>query len=674
MWRARRAGGFLAAAGLAAAWLLGYAAWTALRPGSEHTRLVFSDTVYLVPILAAAVAALVVARVARGQGRIFWGLIAAATGLWLAGEVLWSVRELSVGEVPFPWWSDLAFLQWYVLMGAALCFAYRPSLRTVRLGGALDALVMVVALSILWWWGILRDLGVGTDAASLTAIAYPVLDLGLIGLLVATRLLPARRGSRAGSLVTAAVLVGALADSVYTRLALTGSYESGGWLDLAWQLQGLLLALAAVAALSGADRGAEWRRFRSSVAVGTGTIMSFGVLLLVGFLAVEGAAGELGAGSLAVAGILAALLVLRGWVILTEDAREGASRDPATGVYGGNYLFDQLRRHVARARSFGEGFALVLLDAPDGSDAEARVVAAARDVELAGRLDDERLAVLVPLLPGDDARRRAEELRSACGDAASGGLAVWEPELEADELILRAGDLLASARRLGANHVRGPAPDVLLTETELTDETRRQLLELAAVVDRREAVEDGHSFTVALLAARIARRLELPHELVEASWLAGLLHDIGKIPLPEELLRRGTPLSGVDRERVARHTVDGAELASRIPSASHVAGIVRALHEHLDGSGRPDGLAGAAIPPEARVVAVAERLVSMTAERPHRAATGLTSSLAEIWRVAGARFDPLVVSALFALVKDGEVRQGASSGTVPVLEVDGAGV
>ncbi len=669
----REAGGFRVACAAAAAWLGAYATWLALAPGGEHAKLVFSDTAYLVPIALATLAAVLAARSTSGHSRVFWGLVAASSASWLVGEILWAARELTIGEVPFPWWSDVAFVPWYVLVGAAICFAYRPSLRTVRLAGIVDGLIVVATLSVFWWWVVLRQLAVGTDLASVVAIAYPSLDLVLLGLLVATRLLPSRRGSRAGALVTAAVVVGALADTLYTALALRGDYMSGGWLDLAWQLQALLLGLAAVAALSGVDRGGEWAGLRSPVRLGTGTIMTFALTVLVTVLGVGGLGGGLDAASLGAACGLALLLILRGWLVL-RAARDNGLRDPTTGVYDGGYLADQLRRHVARAQTFGEGFALVVLDAPTEGEAERRLAAAARDVEIVGRLSDDGLAALVPLLTADDARQRAEELRRACGDDVCAGVSVWEPELDADDLLRHARALLAAAHRLGRNHVRGPAPDLLLESTELTSDVARQLFELVGVVDRREGVE-GHSRTVARLARRIAVKLDLPPDLVSESWLGGLLHDVGKLSMPEELLRSSVPLSGVDRDLVARHTANGARLVKRIPTVRHVAHVIRALHEHVDGSGHPAGLAMSEIPAAARVIAVAERLVSMTADRPHRAAAGLTSTLSEIWRFAGSRYEPLVVSALFALVKDGEVRlEPSRPGSPPVFEVDGATV
>ncbi len=673
--RVREAGGFTVAAVVATMWLGAYAVWLALAPGGEHAKLVFSDTAYLAPIIVATLAAALAARSGSGHGRVFWGLVAASNACWLVGELTWSLRELTVGEVPFPWWTDAAFIPWYLLMGGAICFAYRPTLRTVRLDGVLDGLIVVATLTVFWWWFVLRDLAVGTDLASLVGLAYPSLDLVLIGLLVATRLLPSRRGSRAGALVTAAVVVGALADTLYTRLALLGDYVSGNWLDLSWQLQALLLALAAVAAITGADRGAEWRRLRSPIRLGAAAIMTFALTVLVIVLAVDGFGGRLDAASLGAASGLAVLVVVRGWLVLSRVSRQDALRDPATGVYDGGYLAGQLRRHVARARSFGERFALVVLDAPTASEAEESLAAAAREVEIVGRVVDNGLAALVPLLPGDDARLRAEELRRACGDGVSAGLAVWEPEFEADDLLRHAQALLDVARRLGGNHLRGPAPDQLLASTALTDDVLGQLHELVGISERREGVEEGHSLTVACLARRIAIRLELPPTIVSESWLAGLLHDVGKVSLPVALLRHSGPLSATERELVAGHSVNGARLVRRIPAARHVAPIVVALHEHVDGTGHPSGIAGPEIPAAARVVAVAERLVSMTAERPHRVALSLTSALSEIWRFADARYDPLVVSTLFALVKAGQVQSRTQApGGLLVLEVDGAAV
>ena len=119
---------------------------------------------------------------------------------WLAGEVLWSVFELRDKAVPFPWWTDVAYVGFYVLVLAALVAFFRPSLRTIGGQAILDGLLAVASLGLLWWGLVLRDLRLGSDPAALVGLSYPVLDLLLLCTIAATPV--SRRGvarSPAGS-------------------------------------------------------------------------------------------------------------------------------------------------------------------------------------------------------------------------------------------------------------------------------------------------------------------------------------------------------------------------------------------------------------------------------------------------------------------------------------------
>ena len=140
--RARHAAaGALAAA---AAWLSFYAGWLLLAPADEHVRLVFADTAYLVPIAAAVLlSAWAATRVPRGQ-RGFWVRVAVACASWLAGEVLWSVAELTDRVVPLPWWTDVCYYGFYGAVLIALVSFFRPSLRLIGGQGLLDGLLAVV--------------------------------------------------------------------------------------------------------------------------------------------------------------------------------------------------------------------------------------------------------------------------------------------------------------------------------------------------------------------------------------------------------------------------------------------------------------------------------------------------------------------------------------------------
>ena len=181
-----------------------------------------------------------------------------------------------------------------------------------------------------------------------------------------------------------------------------------------------------------------------------------------------------------------------------------------------------------------------------------------------------------------------------------------------------------------------------------------QLLELAAAIDLRYRIAPAHSRKVARLSRDLALTLELKPDAVAASYLAGLLHALGTLPLDESALRPHGALTALDARVELHHGTRGAELVGRIPCAAHVATIVANYEEHWDGSG-PRRVRGETIPFEARVVSVANAIVTMT--EPSGNASPLTSSLTEIWRLAGGRYDPEIVSALFRLVRDGAVAE-----------------
>ena len=638
-----------------AAWLAFYTGWLLLAPGGEHARLVFADTAYLVPIVAATLlTAWSATRVPEGL-RGFWILVSLACASWGAGEVLWSVSELGGGNVPFPWWTDVFYLGFYVLILSALVFFFRPSLRIIGGQALLDGLLVVASLGLVWWWLVLRDLPLGSDLASIVSLSYPVLDLAILCTIAATPLVAARRGTLAGWLVAAGVAAGGIADGVYTKLVLIEGYVSGGFLDLGWQIQACLICLAAVASAYGIGRKPNWAQRRSPLRIRVAVSMTSSLLVILLVLVVDGARGDLSAHVVALVFALAALLLVRGWILLLSSARDSARRDPLTGVYDEPHLHDQLRRLAAAARQYDEQFALVLLRVPrrHADEALGRLVGTARELDLVARLDDGRLAVVLARTAEPGAAEAAERLRSGVGSSATAGVAVWSRGDTAADVLAKADLLLDAARRLGGNHTRGPRPDVLVHGHPRLGRTAfGQLLELAAAIDSRYGVCPAHSRKVAAVSRDLALALDQPSSVVASCYLAGLLHALGTLPLDESALHPHGSLTALDAKLELHHGTRGAELIAQIPCASHVSRIVAAYEEHWDGQG-PRRVRGESIPFEARIVAVANAIVTMT--EPGGEGLPLTSSLTEIWRLAGGRYDPEVVSALFRLVGEGQI-------------------
>jgi putative nucleotidyltransferase with HDIG domain len=189
----------------------------------------------------------------------------------------------------------------------------------------------------------------------------------------------------------------------------------------------------------------------------------------------------------------------------------------------------------------------------------------------------------------------------------------------------------------------------LLTVDGIHDDAFELLLDLTRTVDGRENLDVRHSRAIALVARSLAHALGLDAGAAKRAYLAGMFHDLGKIELPETLLRKPGPLDTNEWAEMASHAERGAELVDRIGGMRDVATIVASHHERWDGVGYPNRIAGEAIPIEARIVSASDAFVTMTSERPFRGALPVTAALTELIRNAGSGFDATVVGALLEL-------------------------
>jgi putative nucleotidyltransferase with HDIG domain len=203
-------------------------------------------------------------------------------------------------------------------------------------------------------------------------------------------------------------------------------------------------------------------------------------------------------------------------------------------------------------------------------------------------------------------------------------------------------------RRLNAAYEQSVryAQDVRRLYGQLQRSICQSLLGLANALEAKDPYTRGHSERVGALARRLAMALAMPAAEADTIAQAGLLHDIGKIGVPEAVLRKGGPLTDDEWELMRRHPIVGAQIVA--PFEFFAAGVlaIRHHHERCDGSGYPDRLVGTAIPAGARVVAVADVYDALTSDRPYRAALSAADALELIVRQAGTTLDPDVVAAL----------------------------
>ncbi len=177
--------------------------------------------------------------------------------------------------------------------------------------------------------------------------------------------------------------------------------------------------------------------------------------------------------------------------------------------------------------------------------------------------------------------------------------------------------------------------------------TRREAaLALAAALSERDPISGVHARVVSGFAATVAARLGLDDAVCEEAEIAGLLHDIGKLALPDRILDKPGPLDAAERAVVQEHSAIGERILRAVPGLASVADAVRASHERFDGDGYPDGLVGEDIPLVARIVAVCDTWHVMMSERPYRQRLGAAEALTRLRFAAGTQLDPTVVAAL----------------------------
>jgi HD-GYP domain-containing protein (c-di-GMP phosphodiesterase class II) len=176
---------------------------------------------------------------------------------------------------------------------------------------------------------------------------------------------------------------------------------------------------------------------------------------------------------------------------------------------------------------------------------------------------------------------------------------------------------------------------------------------LIAAVEARDAYTGEHSRNVVAHAGSVARKLGLSDSEVAEVEQVAMLHDIGKLAVPDTILSKPGPLDEQEWETMRSHSISGEELICNTPGLSHLAPAIRAEHERWDGSGYPDGLSKDRIPLASRITFVCDAYHAMTSDRPDRAALTPDAARAEIKAGAGTQFCPASAAALLEILEEG---------------------
>jgi diguanylate cyclase (GGDEF)-like protein len=362
--------------------------------------------------------------------------------------------------------------------------------------------------------------------------------------------------------------------------------------------------------------------------------------------------------------------------VRSRVALKEASTDSLTRLKNHRAYQDELADALAEARKAQRPVSLCLVDVDRFKQVNDRYGHPAGDAVLkvlghlvedlapgAGyRIGGDEFALVLPGGPAA-AVSLVDELRQALaknGPAAvpetvsiSGGIASFPTHaLDTAALKKRADLALYWSKRNGKN--RPSVYEGAAAESAKPAAQGRRLAaveRLAAVVDSRDAYTGKHSASVSVLAEAIGQALALDEHTLEELRIAGLLHDLGKVGVPDAVLNKPGSLDPAEKELVNKHPQIGFDLLHAHNLAPIDTWILH-HHEHWDGSGYPSGLAGAEIPFEARIVLVADAFEAMTTDRTYRPAISTDAAMQELRDHSGTQFDPLVVSALERLLAE----------------------
>ncbi len=371
---------------------------------------------------------------------------------------------------------------------------------------------------------------------------------------------------------------------------------------------------------------------------------------------------------------------------LHTRALAAASEDSLTTLLNHRAFQTRLEEEVARARRGGQSLAVVMIDldgfggvnnAHGHQAGDVTLLAVARclrdqtrQADVAARYGGDEFTLILPETALDEALDTAERIRSelarltvahgaqAIRITASIGVAVMPDHATTREDLIGAADNASyAAKRAGKDRVRraeaGALPhDPLALAARLDDANLATVEALASTVDAKDAYTRGHSGRVAAYAAAIAGSLGLPAADVARIRQAGVLHDVGKIGVPDAILLKPGQLSDEEFAVIKQHPEIGERILRGLPFLAEILPAVRHHHERWDGCGYPDGLAGDAIPADAAILAVADSLDAMTSSRTYRVALPLAEAIRRVREGAGAQYDPRVVAAFNRALAD----------------------
>jgi len=358
--------------------------------------------------------------------------------------------------------------------------------------------------------------------------------------------------------------------------------------------------------------------------------------------------------------------------------------DVLTGLFNRRHFEEQLKEEVSRHSRYGNEFSISMLDLdnfksyndayghPAGdillSQIGKIIKSSIRNVDQAFRYGGDEFVVILPQTARGDAYVVAERVRAQIAEemekraiavTCSIGLASYPADgVVADELVDVADNALYHAKRTGGNRIF-LSSDILpkapvnggIAAIDTRADNLSVIYALVSAVEAKDHYTYGHSKKVNTYAVALAGAIGLSPDEVSKVSSAALLHDIGKIGIPDKVLNKKGRFSGEDWEAIKAHPRLGANIVGNMPHLVPCVNSILHHHERWDGSGYPEGLKDEEIPIEARILAIADSFEAMTSARPYRPALPLEEVIKELRQGAGLQFDPKLVEVFIGIIE-----------------------
>lgn len=699
---------------------IGFAAFLIAYIGFSLTG--FSDAIkykvlgiaYMVPVFA-AVAATIAAftRVTKAEKR-FWLSLAAATTLLALGELYWIFIQFtqSLAEPPQPSFSDYVSTLAYIFLFLMLISMARLSntFAVTKAKYLVDTLIGVIFAAVVVFAAVLRPLIVSGELVHLSGainLVFPVFDIGLILGISANLFGFKKDGWRLWEIIVS-IGIGfmTVADIGFSFLSLQGLYDVGfmysNLIDVLFMTSFFLFFIASLARMREDVLFTAPRDLRKIAKTGSGRreVVVYGLILanmpVFLYLVSKGTQVDY-LGVVVFGAALGLLIMIRAVLVVTENNRvfSNAIIDPVTGTYNYRFFQQKMLEEIDRAVRYGKSLSVVFLDLDDFSrinsvhgyavgdsvlaDVAAMINAKIRISDVVCRIGGDEFCILMPETQAIEALKTALRIQQGAAVyseridievCCSIGISAFPQHGVAKEDLERGAESAMSwAKFHGKNQIA-------IFDNKVMDDLRPQdrvkkaeelaymntVQGLAAAVDARDPYTQNHSRNVAALAAELSMALGFPEDHVKMIETAALLHDVGKIGIADNILKKPGALTPEEREVIQEHPL----LSQKILAATSLQEIlpwIGAHHERWDGTGYPQGLQGVEIPIEARILAICDVYDALMSDRPYRSGMPFETAIAILSGEKDAQFDAHLTEVFLELMEHAGSIKGSAVGS-----------